>query len=974
MKKLILRTQLTLFLLFFSISLFAQQFAQKGKVIDEKGESVIGANVQVKGTSIGTVTDIDGNFSIDVNPSSEIEVSYIGYLAQVLKPQQNTLIMVTLKEDTQSLDEIVVVGYGSQKKATLTGSVASISSEAIARIPSNDISASLVGIPGVSTSGGLRIRGNRSIKASNQPLIILDGMPYYEDLQSIDPGDVERIDVLKDASSTAIYGSQGANGVIIVSTKKGKEGKTVVSYDGFVGIGKTYYETFDPMSSQEYIDFKRESYRAAGTWNSPDDDRLIFLGNEIANFGNVNSDWVGEYLGSNRLWTSHTATISSGNQKTQYKLSMNYRYDKSRLEGSYNDKYFLNFDLNHQVVSFAKVGLSSRLYYNKNKNKPDPFNSLMNMSPLVPVYNEDGSYNEETGNQSVKNPFLSCNDDYYDDKSENWKAFINAYALFDIAKGLTFRTNFSFNQIFYSKGYYYDNRSPHYNEKQNKAGVDNNRGSSLVWNNILNYNKSFGKHSIDVSGIYEIQDKRNINSGAYGKDQALPIYKWYNMGSLMESKVLSSSFKRNQMISYVGRVNYNYAEKYLATITVREDGASQLSKENRWDCFPSIALAWRATEEKFLKNVDWLSNLKLRASYGITGNHAISPYATLGQLNNAYLTFNTGQGEVNYIGMEPGIRPTPDLKWEKTRMLNVGLDIAFLDNRIWGTFDYYKSTTSDLLNQKKLPYTSGFDTAWSNVGKTSNEGYEVALNTVPVETKDWRWTLNLTYYRNKEKLLELYDSRLDKDIYNGWWIGYPLNGVSYDFKQVGIWQENERDLAAIYNQKPGEVKVKDINGDGKIDANDKVILGTSRPKWMGSLSTTLSYKNFDLSMDCYAEIGALAHDGYSTGNWAAAAKNGSNTIKINYWTPENPSNRYPRPVAGENIQYISSIGYHKNDFLDIRNITVGYTFDKKIFAGALDRLRVYVSVNNPYRFWSYKQDGGVTFSEKFYVFGLNFQL
>lgn len=946
-----------------------------GKVTDTSGEALPGVTVRVKGTQKAVITNMDGVYTLsDVPSNSTIVFSYISMTTQEVAVQGQGTINVVMKEDVIGLEEVTTIGYVTMKKKDISGAVSTINSEQILRVPSNNIRSALVNIPGVRIDGDkIRIRGNRSVLAKNDPLIILDGMPYGEPLESIDPNDVESIDVLKDASSTALYGSQGANGVIIITTKKGKVGKTSVTYNAFAGWGVTNWHNFRPMNANEYIAFMRECYRAAGTWHDESDDSKVFLGNEIANMGKLDENWMDAYLGKNRFWTDQTVTIASGNEKTQYKISLNYKNDESRMKNAGKNRFFLTTDIDHQVFDRLKVGVSNRLYYYVGKDKPDPFGGLLNMSPLTPIYNEDGSLNATpTGDPYVKNPFLSTNDEYYKDKTEEWKMFIKAYAHFDILDGLSFRTNFSYNPAFSARGYYYDDRSNNHRDSRNAAGVHNNRKADYVWNNILNYRRTFGIHGIDAFAVYEIQNRTHTNTAASGRDQELPSYLWYNLGRLSDSKTLSSGFTRSQMISYVGRMQYTLMDRYIATITVRQDGASQLTKDDRWDFFPSFALAWRLSEEEFIKKYSFISNLKLRGSYGITGNNSVDPYRTLGELYSAYVTFYNNGGEVHYTGMEPSVRPTPELRWEKTKMVNLGLDFGFLNGRISGSVDYYRSNTDDLLNERKLPYTSGYNKAWENIGKTRNRGWEVTLNTVPVETKDFRLGVNLIFYTNKEELTELYDPNLDKDIQNGWWLGYPVNGVFYDLKQAGIWQENEANVAAVYGQKPGEVKVVDLDGNGKIDGDDRMILGTNRPDWTGSLTITADYKDFDFSMDCYGEFGAMAHDGWSTGSWASQMGRW-NAVKVDYWTPEKPNNKHPRPVAGQEIKYINSVGYHKNDYISIRQMTLGYSLPKKLLGNVLERTRFYFTVTEPFRYSKFKREGGLYYNESFYLLGVNVQ-
>ena len=368
--------------------------------------------------------------------------------------------------------------------------------------------------------------------------------------------------------------------------------------------------------------------------------------------------------------------------------------------------------------------------------------------------------------------------------------------------------------------------------------------------------------------------------------------------------------------------------------------------------------------------MEWISNLKLRASYGMTGNYSIAAYATAGTLHGKYANFNGG--ELHRPGLEPETRPTPDLEWERNKMLDIGLDFGFLKGRIHGTIDYYDSKSYDLLYLKVLPYTSGFNRAWTNIGDTRNRGWEVSLSTVPVETKDFHLGVNLSYYRNKEELIRLQDPKMKEDINNGLFVGYPVNGVHYNYKQVGIWQENEADLAAIYGQKPGEVKVADLDGNGKIDGNDRTILGTTRPDWVGGLQINAEWKNIDFSVDVYGEFGSLAHDGRSTSEWANQLGRW-NTYKIDYWTPERPSDRHPRPVEGQSIKYLDATGYYKNSYVNIRNITLGYTLPRAWMGRVVKKTRFYVTMNTPWRYSQFQNTGGISWWESFYIFGANVQ-
>lgn len=945
-----------------------------GVVKDHLGESLPGVNVMVKGTTHGVITDMDGAYSLDAVKKGDVLVfSFIGMATKEIRVGSQSQINVTLEADVIGLEDVVVVGYTSMKRKDLTGSVASISNEKINRIPANDITTSLVGVPGIRMDGGsIRIRGTRSTNAGNDPLIVLDGVPYSETLASINPGDIESIDILKDASSTAIYGAKGANGVILITTRQAKKGKTLVSYDGFVGFGKNNWGSFEVMDADDYIAFKREAYRAAGTWNSEEDDAKVFSGGELLNLGKMNTDWVGPYFNQKRLWTNHMVTVSSGNEKTQYKITLNYKNDDSREKNAGSDKFYLTTDLSHQVLPFLKVGVSNRAYHINQKSKPSSFSSLIKMSPLTPVYLEDGTLNANPyGDPFVKNPYLNDSDASYKNQTEEWKIFLRLFAEIQLGKNLTYVTNFSYNPAFSSGGYYYDDRSAATNDERNIAYMHNNRKVSWVWNNVLNWKKSWHKHTVSLTGVYEMQNSQTVNSNMSGREQESPAYLWYNMGRLTDSKSLSSGFVRTSMISYIGRAQYDYDGRYIISASVREDGASQLSAGHKWATFPSGAIAWRLSEEAFMKPISWISNLKLKLSYGLTGNYSIAAYATAGTLHGAYANFVDSGGEVHYPGLEPSTRPTPDLEWEKNKMFNIGLDYGFLDGRIYGSLEWYDSKSYDLLYLKVLPYTTGFNKAWTNIGDTRNRGVEASLSVVPIQKKDMDLNVTLSYYRNKEELVRLQDPNMKEDINNKLFVGYPVSGIYYDYKQVGIWQENEAKMAALYGQKPGEVKVADLNGDQKIDGSDRMILGTTRPDWVGSLSLAGRWKNLDFSLDLYGEFGALGYDS----NAYSVEVGRFNSMKFDYYTPEHPTNRYPRPVAGQSIKYLSATRYYKNSYVKLRNITLGYSLpaswlnDHKI----IKKCRFYVTANDPLRYSQFQNDGGISYWESFYIMGVNLQ-
>lgn len=951
----------------------AQTRSVSGTVKDAYDETLTGVSVIVEGENRGVITDEEGRYVIDdVDADDVLEFYFLGMRSVKKTVGTSAVIDIVMKADAIGLDDAVVTGYTYTKRKDITGSVSSISESKIARIPAYDITTSLVGVAGIRVNGSeIRIRGTRSKNASNEPLIVLDGIPYEESLSSINPGDVESIQVLKDASSTAIYGAKGANGVILITTKQAQEGTTNISYDGFVGLGVNNYGTLDVMNAEEYIAFNREANRASGIWSSPEDDSKIFYPDELENMGKMDTDWFDGYFGKIRLWHNHNLTVSSSTKKYQAKLAFNYKNRQGRYKGDHDDLFYLTADFALQLFPRVKVGISNRLYYGNEWNKPDLTDNFVNMSPLTAIRNEDGSYNVYPfDDNSTKNPYMNEAEGVYEDNIKNWKLTSRIYANVNLFKGLTFTTNFSYNPSFSTHGTYYDNRSVEYAQDVNYASLSNGRKSDWVWNNILNYKRDFGKHNIDATLVYEMQNRLSVSSSMSGKNQESPTYLWYNMNRLTESKTISSSFTRSQMVSIVGRIQYSYADKYILTASVREDGASQLSAGNKWATFPSVAAAWRIVDEGFIRdNAEWISDLKLRASYGMTGNYSIKAYSTLGSLYSTYVNFGHG-GTTHKPGLEPSTRPTPDLGWEKNKMLDIGLDFGFLDNRIYGTVEYYDSKSYDLLYLTKLPYTTGYNKAWANVGDTRNRGFEITLSGVPLQTKDAFLNIGLSLYRNVEELVRLQDPDLKVDLGNSLFVGYPVTGVYYDYRQVGIWQTDEADLAALYGQEPGEVKVADLDGNGLIDGNDKTILGVYRPDLVASLSVSGEWKNIDFSIDLYGEFGGMNYDSRQTGKWSTGLGK-HNTYNVDYWTPENPSNRHPRPIEGQTIKYMSATGYYGNSYLNIRNVTVGYTFPQKWMGNILKSARIYFTSNNPWGWSQFRQQGGMQSWEAFYFLGLN---
>ncbi|WP_429378789.1 TonB-dependent receptor [Mucilaginibacter sp. UYCu711] len=954
----------------------------KGAVTDEKGEVLPGATIIIKGTEVGTIADKDGNFSITSPTTTGIMVvSFLGYVTQEIPINNQSKIDVKLVMANKTLNEVAVLGYTTVIRKDLTGAVSSLNAQQITRVQSNNLVQSLVGIAGIRVNGGasdigdIRIRGNRSVNASNTPTVIIDGMPYYGSLNTIDQNDIASLDILKDASATALYGSRGANGVIIITTKKAAKGKNLLSFDSYSGANVHMDGNLHPMNAQQYIQFKRDANQAVGIWASPADDPKIFTAVEIAGFGKVDNKAAEEYYDKLGFQSNNTLTFSNTGDRGSQKVSLNFYNNKDRGDNMGNyDRYLFSSNIDHKATRNLTIGATSRISYEFQQVAPSGFgNALFRYPPTVKFFDDNGNIIiAPIGDPNMRNPYLDLNRDYNDSQTRAWQAFLKGFIKYDITKDLSLTSNVSMDQVFTWAGSYTDNRAATYNNALNTASISNGRQSRMTWNNVLAYKKSFGQHSIDATAVFELQNNQANSSKQTGQDITLSQYKWFNMGASLQNQTIESGFTRNQMLSYVGRVQYGFKDKYLLTATARYDGASPLSATDRWELFPSIAGAWRMVEEPFIKSLKVFSDLKLRASYGLTGNSAIAAYATQGSLTSRYLIFAGTNGDVPYATNEPNQQAVPDLKWENTRMFNAGLDFGLFNDRINGSLNYYLSQTSDLLFQRKLPYTTGFNTVWDNIGRTRNEGFEITLNARAIDTRDFKWNLSLSFYHNQEKLVELYDSRLTQDIQNNWFVGYPVTGVTYDYRAVGIWQTLEANVAAIYGRTPGEIKIKDLNGDGKIDGNDREIIGTERPQLQSSLITNFSWKQLDMSMDFYSEIGAIASDGWTGGTYGGSIAR-YNVPVIDYWTPTNPTNNAPQPRNGTTIQYLASIGRHSNDYIRLRNITLGYTFSKNMIPG-ISKLRVYAAATGPLQWWSYLDEGGLSDKTVLFNLGLNFSL
>lgn len=940
--------------------MYAQNKTITGTVTDSKQEPLIGVNVMLKGNStVGTITDIDGNYTLSVPSDKAVLVySYIGYTSQEVTVGQQSTINILLKEDAQALDEVVVVGYGVVKKRDLVGSIASVKSQDITAVPTSNVLESMQGkIAGLDmtrssgqpgSSFNFTIRGNRSLTASNAPLILVDGIAYGADID-INPNDVESIEVLKDASTTAIYGSRGANGVILVTTKKGKEGKVKVDLNAY--WGPSLSTNLPKMNNtQQYVAMRREAMRAVGQWSSPADDSVIWDAVALERIkNNVNTDWY-DLIMDDATTQNYQVSVSGGTEATKVSFSLDYFDETGILKGDDYNRYNGRMNLSQRIMKGMEAGASALFTTSTRNAAPsNVFHAAQTKEPYGMPFNEDGTLNKYpfTGSGATDiNMLFNQDRDNYVDETKSSRFFGTLFLNWEIIKGLHFRTNFGYDSQNSRNGHFEGVNSTFVGSNKGLAKVSKNETHSTAWTweNTLTYSRDFGIHSLTALVGHSMSKNSYEDTYAEGKGLSFEQSLFHNLDGTQQDYVLSSSLTESSMLSYFARLNYKLLDKYLLTATLRADGSSVLAKGNQWGYFPSVAVAWRMKDESFLANVDEVSDLKLRLSYGLSGNSAVSPYQTTGGLSKTMYEF----GDVSAYGYRPYSMANLKLKWEKTRVLNFGIDFGLLNNRVYATIDAYKTWTSDLLLPMILPGHTGFTSVISNVGKTETRGIDLSINTVNFDTKDFKWTTDLTFSANKEKITALNTDQ--DDVGSGWFIGSPTS-VIYDYEKIGIWQTNEATEAAKYGQEPGDIKVRDLDKNGTIDSNnDRKVLGQLTPKWTAGLNNRFEYKGWELSFFLYARVGHMiasqAAGNFNPSGW-------TNSIACDYWTPENPTNSYPRPNFNKNesMLYKSTLAYRKGDFLKIKDITFGYNFPKQMISKVnLSKLRIYTTLKNFFTF------------------------
>lgn len=1016
---------------------YAQDKIVKGKITDPTGFPLPGANVNIKGTKKATITDIDGKYAISASSGEVLVITYTGSKKQEITIGSSAVYDVILKDETSTLEEVVVVGYGTKKKKDLTGSIVSVGAEQIASRPVQDAVQAMQGkAAGVDIGsnerpgqvGSITIRGVRSISASNSPLYVVDGIPLTSGgIDFINPTDIESIDVLKDASATAIYGSRGANGVVIVSTKKGKNGKLTLSYSTSLTT-ETLHNFAPMMNAAEAIDFRRwaKYYEkptiAKGNAPSYENDKTIFLSiadpsawaNIENGWKNANgvvptndnervwdgskvqtTDWT-EFVTRTGITQQHTLSASGGTDKLKGYGSFGYINNTGSLIGQAYKRLNGVANVDITPTSWLSLGSNINISYSVNEygasgvgrsattSTSGIYPSARNLPSYAVPYDSNGNRVLVPGGESAARTVVD-EDKLSQDQRTTIRVFGSFYSQFDFGafsnklKGLKYRINFGPDLSLYRNGVFLDGLSSvrggtaaaNQNSTASFASLNNEQTLSYTLDNLLFYNKTLGKHDFGLT-LLESRTFYNKNESFISATGIKNLDSKWNAINATNATTLTNyttGITESAIHSYMGRINYGFDDKYLFTASGRYDGASQLSPGNKWSFFPSASLAWSLNKEKFMQNINWINQLKLRAGYGVTGNAAVDPYTTKPILND--ILYGALVGVNNNTSLE-----NPSLTWEQTSQYNYGLDFSVFKSRISGSLEYYTSTTNELLFKAAGVSVNGYLDGYKNIGITKGNGVELTLNTTNVTTKNFEWTSNFSGSWQRSEIVELQNGKND-DTNNNLFIGYPVN-VYYGFKADGVWKAEDAAEMAKYvteDGKPiftvGNTKPVDVDKNGVIDTRDRVVIGSRNPEFITGLTNTFKFKQFEFSIFLYGKMNYLV----STAE-TLDARVGQR--KIDYYTDVNTNAEYQKPIYSASVidTYFGALGYKDGSFLKIRNISLGYNLTddlaKKI---GISKMRLYIQATNPFMVFSNVKhmdlDTNTFASNRGFTFGLN---
>ena len=1014
-------------LVFVSMSAYAQSLTVTGKVIDSEGYEVIGGSVTIKGAAgVGTVTDVNGNYSLKVNDASKdvLVFSYVGMTSQEVKVDGRSVIDVTLKADAVMLEEVVAIGYATVKRKDLTGSVASVNSKELSKVPTSDITQALAGrmagvqvmqsegAPGASIS--IRVRGGISITQSNEPLYIIDGFPSEDGMSTLDPAEIETIDILKDASATAIYGARGANGVVVITTKSGgKEGKATVTFDSYVGVKKVA-KKLDVLSTREFalLDYERRYYSAFTAKNSTQEDLDKAVANFEALYGKyadidanyanrAGIDWQDQTLGRTALTQNYRVGVSGGTDKLNYNLAYSYYDEEGAMVYSGNKKHNISFNMNHKLND--RLSITARISYDQMKiygmgtsEGGDRFNKMQHIlqyRPMVGINgtddlllgDEDPLLVDDTGNV-MQNPLLSAAEETKDREYRTFQA--NGGFTLKLIKGLSFRNTTGMRYQTRRNDTFYGDKSITAKRSSINGSIQNIENSSFQTSNVLNYNWAGKGHDITAMLGQEYVNRWNRSFSAAAANFPNDDIGLGDLSLGLPTAVSSSENYDDKLLSFFARFNYGFKDKYLFTASFRADGSSKFGKNNKWGYFPAFSAAWRLGEEEFIKNLNIFSDLKVRLGYGMAGNNRIDSYVSLPMLTS--VTYPNGDStQPGYVSKQI---PNPNLKWEANKTFNFGLDFGFFNQRLTISPEFYINRSSNLLLNAKLPTSSGYDSMVINAGETENKGIDLTINSTNIMTKDFTWNTAVTLSHNKNSVKKLTGE--DVQLWEASF-GYNQNthiigvnqplGQMYGYVTDGLYQVSDFDYdeatktytlkdGVPYSGKKTDVKqgmwkFKNVAGseDNKITENDKTVIGNAYPKFYGGINNTFTYKDFDLSIFLTYSFGNDVFNATKLTNTKTALQN-KNVLDIanssNRWVVVNKKGELitdPQEMAdinkGKTVAavydneigdtYIHSWAVEDGSYLKLSNITLGYTFPRKMLSKiGISKLRLYATGSN----------------------------
>lgn len=967
---------LSLLFLFFLLPFcaFAQTITVKGVVKDPNGEALMGVNVREVGTSNGAITDVSGKYEFKAHANSNLNFSYVGYQTTIISVNGKPIINVVLKDKDKSLNEVVVIGYGNQRKEAVTGSVVSLKGDALREVPASNITQALQGrVAGVdmeqtSTKPGttmqIRIRGTRSITADNNPLIVLDGIPFAGTIADISTDDIKSLDILKDASATAIYGSRGANGVILITTNKGTKGQQArLTYNAYYGVKDAI--KYPMMNATEFAALRER----AGLYKTPGADEPYTKNADGSISYTTNTDWQDLFLRTGAV-ENHELGISGGNEKGSYKFGGGVYNDKAVIPGSDYTRYSIHGSVDQEFGKYIRVGFTTNSNYNITNGASMGMYGCLDTSPVSNPYNTDGSLKRTVvmpmdENWVYTRSSIAGLGDKWVDKTKAYGSYNSAFGELSIpgVEGLKYRVNLGANFRTSNSGSYtgigvfsatVDN--------PNSASISNSLTTNWAVENLLSYDHVFAqKHRVNAVALYSAEQTMTNNSTISRKNIAGDSFQYFNLGQSSTSSnddiTINSDnqgYSKTGLLSYMGRIMYSYDDRYMISATVRSDASSVLAKGHQWHTYPAVSVGWNIMKESFMKDVTAIDALKLRAGFGQTSNQAVSAYSTLGVLSTRPYNFGT----TNATGYYVSTLPNPTLGWEYSKTKNIGLDFSMLKGRLTGTIEGYVTDTKNLLLSVTMPVTSGVNSFMGNVGASQNKGLEFSLHGVILDNfHGWTWEAGINMYTNKNKIVKLASGNTT-DTSNNWFVGHPLN-VIYDYKKIGIYQTDAE--AKLYEGTAGTagmIKVQytgTYNDDGTptrlITSADRQIINCD-PDFQGGFNTRVTYKGFELGI-----VGTFQHGGilnstlYGSNGYLNLESGRGGNVKIDYWTPTNTGARFPDPSTekdSNNPKYGSTSGYFGASYLKISTITLGYNVNAKwMKLVGIQKLRIYSTVQNP---------------------------